>query len=486
MEQIKKYTHRFLARFVIEAETPLAVSSGEKDVLTDALVATDVNGLPYIPGTAIAGVVRHMLEDVSNQEADEYGRSLIERLFGYQETKKRKEAREKAQKAKNEKVEDLSKGSEIIFTEAKILNSEGKVIDGMKLDVRTKDPLLQNYNKLPIRQHVRINDKGVTDKAGKFDEQVCFAGTRFCFELEMVAKCETVDNFNKILEQVQSQTFRIGGGTRSGFGKIKVVDLQTKTLDLTKQDQLKAYLDKSSALDSDFWDSKYHRPESNDKNNGWFKYELKLHPEDFFLFGSGFGDDEVDMTPVKERKVKWNEEGTKGELSDDLVLIPATSVKGALAHRVAFHHNRLLGRFAGCTGDKEPKVGNENEAVQALFGYENQEAKKQVRGNLLFSDVIEEKRLEDKILNHVAIDRFTGGAIDGALFQEKTSYGKGQEFKLTILANEKVLKDNKVQESLEAAMIDICKGLLPLGGGVNRGNGVFKGCLTKNGEVIYE
>ena len=72
---------------------------------------------------------------------------MIERLFGYQETKKQKEAREKAQKEKNEKVEDLSKGSEIIFTEAKILNSEGKVIDGMKLDVRTKDPLLQNYNK---------------------------------------------------------------------------------------------------------------------------------------------------------------------------------------------------------------------------------------------------------------------------------------------------------------------------------------------------
>ena len=332
MEQIKKYTHRFLARFVIEAETPLAVSSGEKDVLTDALVATDVNGLPYIPGTAIAGVVRHMLEDVSNQEADEYGRSLIERLFGYQETKKQKEAREKAQKAKNEKVEDLSKGSEIIFTEAKILNSEGKVIDGMKLDVRTKDPLLQNYNKLPIRQHVRINDKGVTDKAGKFDEQVCFAGTRFCFELEMVAKCETVDNFNKILEQVQSQTFRIGGGTRSGFGKIKVVDLQTKTLDLTKQDQLKAYLDKSSALDSDFWNSKYHKPESNDKNDGWVKYELKLHPEDFFLFGSGFGDDEVDMTPVKEKKVVW-ENDVNGRLSEDLVLIPAASVKGALAHR---------------------------------------------------------------------------------------------------------------------------------------------------------
>ena len=57
-----KYTHRFLARLVIEAKTPLAIGSGEKDIISDALVATDVNGLPYIPGTAIAGVVRSLLK----------------------------------------------------------------------------------------------------------------------------------------------------------------------------------------------------------------------------------------------------------------------------------------------------------------------------------------------------------------------------------------------------------------------------------------
>lgn len=488
------YTHRFLARFVIEAETPLVVSSGEKDVLTDALVATDVNGLPYIPGTAIAGVVRHMLEDVSNQEADEYGRSLIEKLFGYQETKKQKEAREKAQKAKNEKVEDLSKGSEIIFTEAKILNSEGKVIDGMNLDVRTKDPLLQNYNKLPIRQHVRINDKGVTDKTGKFDEQVVFAGTRFCFELEMVAKDDVIDSFNKVIEQVQSRTFRIGGGTRSGFGKIKVKDLQTKPLDLTKQEQLKAYLEKSSSLNSDFWDSKYHEPESNNKYDGWVKYELKLRPEDFFLFGSGFGDEDVDMTPVKEKKVVW-ENDVNGRLSEDLVLIPAASVKGALAHRVAFHYNKTNHVYAeNFTTDEEREkvVGKNNEAVKALFGSEGEKDAdnkmiNQQRGNLLFSDVIKDELTDesDKILNHVAIDRFTGGAIDGALFSEKTTYGKGQEFILTILVKESALKGEKVKDSLEAAMIDICKGLLPLGGGVNRGNGTFSGSLFENNVEVY-
>jgi hypothetical protein len=170
-----------------------------------------------------------------------------------------------------------------------------------------------------------------------------------------------------------------------------------------------------------------------------------------------------------------------------MVLIPATSVKGALSHRTAFHWNRLNGYFAG---NPEAKVGYENEAVRLLFGYEDQATKTQQRGNLLFSDVIEAKEsVIDKVLNHVAIDRFTGGAIEGALFSEKTSYGKGQTFEMTIMAKRDALivrsdKDVTTQEALEGALQDICKGLLPLGGGVNRGNGVFMGTLSRDGEVI--
>lgn len=56
-----KYTYRLLSRFVIEAQTPISVGKGEKSILSDAIVATDVNGLPYIPGTSIAGVLRHSM-----------------------------------------------------------------------------------------------------------------------------------------------------------------------------------------------------------------------------------------------------------------------------------------------------------------------------------------------------------------------------------------------------------------------------------------
>lgn len=453
------YIHRFLARFVIEAKTPLAVGSGEKDITTDALVATDVNGLPYIPGTAIAGVVRSMI-----------GEESAKTFFGYQvpgESKK-------------------GKGSEIIFTEAKILNSKGEVVDGLNIEAIDKDPLLKEYKELPIRQHARISEKGVTVKGGKFDEQVVFAGTRFCFELEMVSVKEENNNFESVLSQINNKTFRIGSGTRCGFGEIEVVEMQRVKLDLSKPNELELYLDKSSNLSED-WNG-WQRDENIEKetlSTDWVEYKLSLQPEDFFLFGSGFGDEDVDMTPVKARKVEWS--NGCGKLSDKMVLIPATSVKGALSHRVAFHWNKLNGYYVG---NPEAKVGKDNFAVKTLFGSEGEkDGEGQLRGNVIFSDIIEKRNVEDKILNHVAIDRFTGGAMDGALFSEKTTYvrEKDKPFEMTLLVRKEVLdkKDKKVEQALEAALQDICKGMLPLGGGVNRGNGIFTGTLKRGEAIIY-
>lgn len=456
-----QYTHRFLARFIIEANTPLAVGSGEKDIITDALVATDVNGLPHIPGTAISGVVRSMLT-LQGVNTDQF--------FGFQN-------------------ENNGEGSQIIFTEAKIINSKGAVIDGMHLEA-IDDALLRNYKELPIRQHVRIDGRGTAVKAGKFDEQVVFAGTRFCFELEMVAKDKNTEQFDSVLSQLQNKTFRIGGGTRCGFGEIKVIDYKRRILDLREEDQLDLYLTKTSDLSEEWKGWEKQSIEENANVNGWTRYELVLQPVDFFMFGSGLSDSEADMTPVKGKRIDWS--NGKGELRENLVLIPASSVKGALAHRVAYHYNVLNQVYAeDLHSDKERQavIGKNNEAVKLLFGSEGEivdgKMVNPIRGNVIISDVIESP-LRDKIINHVAIDRYTGGAIDGALFTEKTTYGRGQSYTFTILVNDRALKGGSVEKALESSMKDICQGRLPLGGGVNRGNGVFSGSLTKNGEVVYE
>ena len=315
--------------------------------------------------------------------------------------------------------------------------------------------------------------------------------------MEMVSDGTNERAFEQVLEHLQSQVFRIGSGTRRGFGEIEVKELRTAELNL--KNNLQSYLDKSSNLqESSTWTGwKESTSDNNLQNGDWIKYKLTLCPEDFFLFGSGFGDDEADMTPMKAQKVVW-EKGI-GTLKDNLVLIPATSVKGALAHRVAYYYNKLKEVFADklSKGDYEQHVGKNNAAVKALFGSEGERVdgkmKNQLRGNLIFSDIIE-KPLHDKILNHVSIDRFTGGAIDGALFSEKATYGKDTEFTTEILLHEKAVKRliekensdfKEVQQAFESALKDICTGMLPLGGGVNRGNGCFTGILKRNNETIY-
>lgn len=452
-----KYTHRFLARFVIEAETPLAIGSGQKDILSDSLVALDVNGLPYIPGTSIAGVIRSMLDP--KQKSEFYGYQLSPNEIKDKNTPK-------------------GRGSEIIFTEGRILNSKQEVVDGIiKPELLDQDPLLREYRRLlPIRQHVCINDKGTAADKGKYDQQVVYAGSRFCFEIECLSDGKNEHNFRDVINALHHHSFRIGGGVHNGYGCISVKSVQTATLNLCEPADLQKYLEKTSSLAGNwpYWQKDEAGQYTDDT---YCTYQITLRPDSFIFFGSGFGDAEgnADMTTVKATRVDWN----TGQLVAGQLLIPATSVKGALRHRVAYRYNQLTGRFAdGANPQNAPKHAEENEAVRALFGY--QDGKQLYAGKVLLSDIIETPA-NHKLVNHVCIDRFTGGAIDGALFTEQVDYAAGREFTLDIMVEKSAFpeNDNNVRKAFEQALDDLCHGLLPLGGGVNRGNGIFTGSYTK-------
>lgn len=142
------YPIRNIARITIEADSPLSISSGEKSPLTDAPVLRDVHRLPFIPGTSLAGVIRHALPSEELQQT----------LMGWQSP-------------------TGGEGSRLIISEAKILDSRGRAVDGIA--PIEEDPLLEAYSTLPIRQHARIGHRGATEMRGKFDEEVVLKGTRF-------------------------------------------------------------------------------------------------------------------------------------------------------------------------------------------------------------------------------------------------------------------------------------------------------------------
>ena len=187
--------YRNIARLTIEAETPIAISSGEKSILTDSAVLKDINGLPYIPGTSLSGVIRSSFnyDDLNKKD-----------LFGFQE-------------------KDEGKGSKIIFSDAVMIGKDGTVMDGIR-EIDYKDSFYRHYLNLPIRHHASINSRGVVTNTGKFDEEIVYKGTRFCFEIEIISSKDESKVLNNIISLFHQESMRFGGGTRNGFGKMKLVN----------------------------------------------------------------------------------------------------------------------------------------------------------------------------------------------------------------------------------------------------------------------
>jgi CRISPR/Cas system CSM-associated protein Csm3 (group 7 of RAMP superfamily) len=508
---------RYIAKIVIEAETPLSIGTGKKGLTTDSLVAKDANNLPYIPGTGLCGVLRHTFNALDKE--------LENDLFGF---------------AKDEK----GTGSRIKVSSAHLIGEDGiDVNEGFKT-INFESDYYKWFNKLPERDHVRITDRGVADtkEHGKFEEELIHKGTRFAFEIELVGTENDAVHWQQLLDLLASPIFRIGSGTRKGFGKIKVVkdSSVSKIFKLKEKTGLLDYLKKSSSLnfDSTGWTVLDLTP--NEQLPNWTKYTLSLKPQDFFLFSAGVGDEDAESKPKTERFFDWSS-GKPEIQTKEYWLIPATSVKGAISHRVAYHYNKLNNEYIGknsglkteLDADKvveelefaidenlpfdsprwkemedqiqafdykkstnwqefevklEEEVRNRksnnlpvqenNAAVKALFGdAKNSEFSKEgLRGRVIINDVYLVPQ-NYKVFNHTKIDRFTNGTIDGALFKEKvTAYD--DFFTLDIWVENTALEKPSIKQALENTLKDLVEGQLQLGGNTTKGHGVFTGTLV--------
>jgi len=436
---------RHIAHIIIEADTPLKVGSNASDFLQDSPIQKDWNGLPMILGTSIAGVLR---KDFRGDVRD---------IFGEES------------------------GSKVIFSNALLLDEKGKVCEELLLE---KSPFLKIFDNLPIREHTAITDKGVAKENSKFDEEILYKGTRFKFSIEMIE--DDKKSFDELLNILNSSSFRLGGGSTKGFGKIKVIEIKTvgrsiptptdidnnlKSMSESESSDLQSYENYSSSLNHHLGNVALASSKGGVKVPKYTTYKLKIRPDDFFMFGSGFGDSDADSTPVYEKVIDYE----NARVTNNQILIPASSIKGALAHRTTYHYNLQQKLFIG---DEEAK-----ESIKELFG-EAKNSKKDIKGSkgkILISDCFKPDNNKTKTFDHVAIDRFTGGGIDGALFQEKT-ITDNREYEIEILLEKNI--DNKYIKAFESALEDIRTGMLPLGGMTTKGHGVFSGEVFKDGEIL--
>lgn len=422
---------RQIAHITIEAQTPIKVGSNTSDSLQDSPIQRDFNSIPMILGTSLAGVFRSSFK--GNKE----------KLFGDKDSSKKD-----------------AKASELIFSNALLLDENDRVNEELLLE---KSDFLKLFDVLPLREHTSINDKGTNKDHSKYDEEVLYKGSRFKFSIEYIK--DDIDSFNSILEILSQNSFRIGGGSSKGFGKVKVISIKTQNYTSLNYDTYSSSLNHTLA-------NTYKLKKDIDQN--FISYSLNIKADDFFMFGSGFGDIDADNTPVYESVINYD---TK-TLDKDYILIPASSIKGALSHRTAYYYNKFSKYTIESTNGL---VGEENTAVNVIFG-EKKDSKKESgkKGSILISDCFKNNDKQVKVFDHVSIDRFTGGAIDGALFQEKTISSKN-EFSIEILIKDIDYEEN-IKKAFEYSLNDICTGMLSLGGATTKGHGIFTGNIIKNGE----
>ena len=495
-------TQLVLSRIVIETRSPLALSSGGHDLGSSSDVAKDWNGVPYIPATSLMGVWRSAAE-ASGKAAD------WEQWFGF--TKGSRNSRGRA--------------SRIVLSDGLLLNTAGDAGRGLiprsRLDenefTRTNSPLIFR------RERTRINHRGVADAGGhgKFDTMCLMKGVRFSFDIKAyVDDAEDADfsreALNEIISLIGQASFAVGGGKTNGLGRVRVQGFRQEVIDLSEGgaeclSKITAFRRKKDPCEIESCDLPgISFDEKSQVVSGNFHklLDLMLNGDGVFTAGTGRdylnpalkkpGSSNTVAHPGTEQAVTWD--GCRGKIDIDArpeFIIPGSEIKGAIAHRVAYHYNLLTGNL----GDENDFFSKEYQVPEALgrllFGMagsessdtedgqdsnDSKDSKKAggnssgLAGQLFFCDaeVVYEK--PGVLRTHNRIDRLTGGVMDKALFSEelvfKPSFAVRIMIKndaLDVLSGKKSVDGidertvKNVKEALKRTIFDLAKGLLPIG-----------------------
>ncbi len=488
-----------LTRVTIETDSPLTIGTGRGDDFSDSICVLDANGLPTIPGSSLAGVLRAAYGQglKSNEHA-------AKSLFGFQETWG-------------------GASSRVEVSWGVVHNRANNPVDAMlPADQIQKDPVLGFLTAGVVRDHVRIGHRGVADDTGKFDVWLVPAGARFTFELRVHADSADVAqrDLNVLVGLLRSGSLRLGAKSRSGLGAFKVVSAVGRVFDLRLPKDREAYKKGPSKMTSRQTGMEECKGVAPKFDDGRVVIELQLAAEDYWMFGTGravrdehfraadrggAGRKPYDRLPVTERRIRWTGDvGTVQADEDAFVLVPASGVKGALRHRAQYHARRRRGDWSltevmRARGDDhalwadDVTKGTQKDAwtdrratktatesfksdpdIIGLFGSikEKDDGGGQP-GAVILSDVyVDPARARSQPLQHVSLDRFTQGPMDGLLFSEAPVAGTGL-LTLRLQIDTRALTPIAC-EALADALHDLATGNLALGAGANHGHGYFR------------
>lgn len=365
-----------------------------------------VDDLPFIQASSIAGVCRDYF-------AKEYGESAAEKLFG---------------------TGEAGCGSRICFTDG-IFSGDRPVLE--------------------LRPRVRIDRrtgscgssmiKGTGQQSGhKFQVEYIGAGAEFVCYIYLYEE-SMAQQTERMLAAVHQGLVQLGGLKSSGCGFLKLQALGKKVFTMTQAQDRRAWA-KEDELPADAYD---------DILTG-LRTEGGQGPA-YEIFVSGRTEGSMLVKSIAITNAGGNTSfctNLKNAAQEHIV--PGSSLKGALRNQME--------KIADYLGRQE--------LIKDTFGYTKDPAGDGKAGNIVFYDTVVGKKEENErmeLSSRIHIDKFTGGVMDGGLFQEKNIAGE-LEFHISV-------KDKNNPDStsglLLLALRDLAVGLVNIGSGYGVGKGMI-------------
>lgn len=403
----------------LKAVSPLIIGSGE-DEYTNIDVIRDGVGQPFIPGTSLAGSLRHYLEDNLEKVNNKESNSLVLIMFGHKE---------------KESTQSLLMVSDVLPVGNKL--QKVTVRDGLKLDYSTKT----------VAKH---EAKGEVSGGAKYDYEIIEPGATFDLKMEIITRENNQTEKDKIqaataflIKSLQDGDICIGAKTRRGFGRLRLEDIKILELDMKNLKDVEKWI----AFD---WDFQSNRTLENlSKNVIDIKKQHNVNISVPFSIPYSL--------LIRHYSTDPKEDDTTQLTANGKPVIPGTSWNGALLHGL----NRILSYLGKGERFKDIKNG--------LFGYVDTDKKVACASRIQIEESIIEEN-ESLSYTRNKIDRFTGGVVESALFSEKPVYGGNVILDMNI-------KDPKDWEIGLLLMVlkDISNGIQPVGGAANIGRGILSG-----------
>ncbi len=449
-------TKRIIVRGTLVLDTPTCLGTGDADSPTDLPLLRDSLDDKYalLTGSSIAGALRNYLR---------------ERNKGYGESDRRNEIATK------------------LFGDLFAYENEKSLSEQDKIKLREQDtqsPLIidDSITNKPIqselRDGVKINSitRTAVDKA-KYDLELLQAGTEFPLTFELLIEknndeAQLIKALTLALQGLepkngsQSGEICLGMKKRRGFGRCHVEEWQVLNFNLEDAHDRVAWL----TLDHSWLtDSPCTKSPAVDASIVAAMEKAGLHvPEDWedkrdrFIINATFtlaspllirsGQDKPERAPDVVH-LKSNRNG------ESKPIISGTSLAGVLRHRA----ERIVN-----TREKPTTI------IDEIFGPDFSEDKtKQAKASRLIVHESTINHTTDLVQTRIAIDRFTGGAYHGALFDEQPIFGGDK----TILTIELELRKPEEYEIglLLLLLKDLWTSDLPVGGESSIGHGRLQG-----------